>query len=255
VTADAYRRNIRIGDRVGRLEIRPLRSGNELMLEVDFPDSKALLPITARVRRLFDLDSDPREISSAFRADPLLGPLVGRRPGLRVPGAWDGFELAIRAILGQQITVKGATTLSGRLVEEYGRRVEGGFVFPRPKDLAHARFTRVGLPKTRAAALRSLAGACARGDLRLEPGNDVGVTTACLMSLPGVGDWTAQYIAMRALGEPDAFPSTDLGLLKAAGQLTGQAGTAVRPARLRDIAESWRPWRAYGAMHLWQSLC
>lgn len=254
VAEGAYRRNIRFGDRVGRLEIRPARSHDELILAVDFPDSKALLPIAARVRRLFDLDSDPAEISSRLESDRLLGSLVSLRPGLRVPGAWDGFELAIRAILGQQVTVRGATTLSGRVVEEYGCKVPGGFVFPGARKLARARFTRVGIPKTRAAAIRKLAGACASGELRLEPGVDPIETTVILMSLPGVGDWTAQYIAMRALGEPDAFPSSDLGLLKAAGQLMDPAGDAVRPAELRNLAEKWRPWRAYGAMHLWKSL-
>ncbi len=253
IVGSAYRRNIRLEDQVGRLEVRPVRAGDALVLAVDFPNSKVLLTIAARVRRLFDLDSDPAEIRSHLELDPLLGSLVSHRPGLRVPGAWDGFELATRAILGQQVTVKGATTLSGRLVEEYGRRVPGGFVFPEPRQLARARFTRVGMPKSRAVAIRRLAGACASGELRLEPGVDPGEATEVLLSLPGVGDWTAQYIAMRALGEPDAFPASDLGLLRASGRLAGPDGTVLRPAEMRRMAESWRPWRAYGAMHLWRS--
>ena len=158
-------------------------------------------------------------------------------------------DAAVRAILGQQVTVKGATTLAGRLVESYGRKARQGFVFPRPEELARARFARVGLPKTRAVALRRLAQACNDRQVRLEPGVDAEHALAKLTGLPGVGDWTAQYIAMRALGEPDAFPVSDLGLLKAAG-----GGTALKPAQLRKLAERWRPWRAYAAMHLWAAL-
>jgi AraC family transcriptional regulator of adaptative response / DNA-3-methyladenine glycosylase II len=174
----------------------------------------------------------------------MLSRRVARRPGLRVPGAWDGFELAVRAILGQQVTVKGASTLAGRIVEGYGTPVKSNdgltHLFPSPCVLAEADFGEVGLPRARAAAIRGLAQAVASGHVTFSGIVD----ESNLLSLPGVGDWTAQYIAMRAMGEPDAFPSSDLGLLHAAGL------TSAR--KLAERAERWRPWRAYAAMHLWQ---
>lgn len=212
--------------------------------------------LESRTRRLFDLDRNPRAIGGALSADRLLGPLVRSIPGLRVPGAWNGFELAIRAILGQQVTVRGATTLCGRLVEDYGRKNENGFYFPTPEILARARFTRIGIPRARAEALRALAGACSSGEINLEGDADPAETVAALLRLRGIGAWTAQYLAMRALGDRNAFPSTDLGLLRAAGFLLARDrnAPAARPAELRRMAESWRPWRAYAAMYLWNSL-
>ncbi len=254
VRSGTYRRNIALSDAHGRLEIRHEPRRSALSMTVEFPDTTALLEITARVRRLFDLEADPAEIGRRLAASSLLQELVRNRPGLRVPGAWDGFELAVRAILGQQITVKGATTLAGRLVESYGRPVASGFLFPRPAELCRARFAGVGLPRTRAATLRALARACTQGELRLEPGVDSVATHARLRRLPGIGEWTAHYIAMRALGEPDAFPATDLGLLKAGGELSDDPTGRLEPAPLRRLAEDWRPWRAYGAMHLWRHL-
>lgn len=249
IEGDVYRRNVALGEATGRIEVRSI--GNALALSVDFPDSEALLTIASRVRRLFDLDSDPSEVAAGLSCDPLLRPLVRKREGLRVPGAWDGFELAVRAVLGQQVTVRGATTLAGRLVRAYGRQIDSGMIFPRPADLVRARFSSVGLPKTRAAAIRRLSRACAEGELRLEPGADPDRTVRTLAGIPGIGDWTAQYIAMRALGEPDACPTTDLVLLKAATALSGP-DQRTTSARLRAMAEPWRPWRAYAAMHLWR---
>ncbi|MFQ5525208.1 MAG: DNA-3-methyladenine glycosylase 2 family protein [Thermoanaerobaculia bacterium] len=248
---DFYRRNIAIGTSRGRIEVRFDPGGNSLRLAIDFPDSTALLPIATRVRRLFDLDADPAEVSGQLAADPTLRPLAAKRPGLRVPGAWSGFEIAVRALLGQQVTVKGATTLAGRLVERYGPPAAHGFTFPPAQRLVRARFAGVGLTRARAAALRSLAAACAQGALRLDPGVDVDRTLAELQHLDGIGDWTAQYVAMRALSEPDAFPSTDLGLLEAGARLASSGKDRLTPARLRRFAEPWRPWRAYAAMHLW----
>lgn len=258
VDQESYRRVVRVTTSTGTnttgfLELRPHADKPCLELKLLLSDSRHLLQIVSRVRRLFDLGADPVEINSVLSSDPFLRPLVRQRPGIRVPGAWDGFELAVRAILGQQVTVKGATTLSGRLVERFGKPIEGkpkaGLerTFPTPEALAEAELEQIGMPRTRAAAIRRLAAAVAGGELSFEPSGDIGASFERLTRLPGVGDWTAQYIAMRALGEPDAFPSSDLGLLKAAGP----NGARLTPAQLRQASHAWRPWRAYAAMHLW----
>jgi AraC family transcriptional regulator of adaptative response / DNA-3-methyladenine glycosylase II len=260
VDRESYRRVIRVTsssgtDTTGLLEVQPHRGRPCLELKLLLPDSRQLLHIVSRIRRLFDLGADPVEINSVLAADRLLRPLVRKRPGLRVPGSWDGFELAVRAILGQQVTVKGATALAGRLVESFGTPLEASDIeelqaaFPTAEILADAELESIGLPKTRAAAIRRLAGAVTDGTVLLEPVGDIEEAISRLTRLPGVGDWTAQYIAMRALGEPDAFPTSDLGLLKAAST----RNKPLTPARLRDRAEAWRPWRAYAAMHLWSA--
>jgi AraC family transcriptional regulator of adaptative response / DNA-3-methyladenine glycosylase II len=258
VDQESYRRVVRVTtstgtDTTGFIEVRPRSDKPCLELKLRLSDSRHLLQIVSRVRRLFDLGADPVEINSVLSSDPLLRPLVRQRPGLRVPGAWDGFELAVRAILGQQVTVKGATTLSGRLVERFGEPLDGKAssglerTFPTPESLAEAELERIGMPRTRAAAIRRLAAAVAGGELNFEASGDIGASFERLTRLPGVGDWTAQYIAMRALGEPDAFPSSDLGLLKAAATDGGQ----LTPAQLRQASHAWRQWRAYAAIHLW----
>jgi AraC family transcriptional regulator of adaptative response / DNA-3-methyladenine glycosylase II len=249
VGADSYRRTIALGSEQGWLEAR---AGSEaLELRVRFPDPTALYRIVERGRRMFDLTADPREIRSHLMADPLLAPLVRARPGLRIPGAWDAFELAVRAILGQQVTVKGATTLAGRLVREFGAPIapEGGLthLFPTPERLAQVDLVQIGLPAARAACIRELARRVACGELALTGvAADVGLFVGELCTVPGIGPWTAEYVALRALGEPDAFPAGDLGLLRASGQRT--------PRELARRAERWRPWRAYAAMHLWNSV-
>jgi AraC family transcriptional regulator of adaptative response / DNA-3-methyladenine glycosylase II len=254
VSGSAYRRTIAFGSRRGRLEIRPVEGANRLQLHLHFPDPRQLLTIVDRIRRLFDLRADPREIARSLGRDPSLATLVRTFPGLRVPGAWDGFELAVRAILGQQVSVKGASTLAGRLVETFGAHLaesqdEIGYLFPTPERLADADVESVGLPKTRGAAIRRLAQAVCRKEIVFDSPAGGEEAVRRLTRLPGIGDWTAQYIAMRAIGEPDAFPSTDLGLLRAAGD-----GSPLTPARLLRSAEAWRPWRAYAAMYLWRSL-
>jgi AraC family transcriptional regulator of adaptative response / DNA-3-methyladenine glycosylase II len=169
----------------------------------------------------------------------MLAELVARQPGVRVPGAFDGFEVAVRAVLGQQVSVAGATTLAGRLIAAFGG-------FPSPAALADSNLQGVGLTRARAAALRALARAVAEGAVRLEPGAD----SAALLELPGIGPWTAAYIAMRAFRDPDAIPLSDLGLRRALERL----GADTRPGVLAARAEGWRPYRAYAAMHLWTSL-
>jgi 3-methyladenine DNA glycosylase/8-oxoguanine DNA glycosylase len=199
---------------------------------------------------MFDLAADPDQYARQFKRDPLLRARVRSNPGLRVPGCWDGFELAVRAILGQQVTVRGATTLAGRLIREFGTPVASvqglTHVFPAPEKLADADLSRIGLPRARAHSLRSLAQAVCDGQISFSGIVNVEEFIKRFCELPGIGDWTAQYVAMRALGEPDAFPSGDLGLLHATG--------IDSPRKLEARTEAWRPWRAYAAMYLWQTL-
>jgi AraC family transcriptional regulator of adaptative response / DNA-3-methyladenine glycosylase II len=216
----------------------------------------ALPQIIARVRRVFDLAADPDTIGAHLALDPDLAPLVAARPGLRVPGAWDGFELAVRAIFGQQITVPAATKLLGKLVQAHGaplpvtaKEAEGlTHLFPSPARIAGSDIAALGMPNARAAAVTSLARAIADDPMIFSRGASLEEAIAKLRSLPGVGEWTAQYIAMRELREPDAFPAADIGLMRA---MTTADGRRPSPSELLSRAERWRPWRAYAALHLW----
>jgi AraC family transcriptional regulator of adaptative response / DNA-3-methyladenine glycosylase II len=254
VTDDAYRRTVLIGDAPGVIEVRPVEGKSHLVLRARLDSSVGLLDIVERTRRIFDLGADPLEIAGHLRRDPLMKRLVKARPGLRVPGAWDEFELAVRAILGQQVSVKGATTLTRRLVERFGTPLEepdGGLthVFPAPETLADADLSGIGLVAARAAAVRELSGAVCDGAVTLD--SLTGLDDFCeqMTRLPGIGQWTAQYIAMRALREPDALPASDLGLRRAASD----GDKPISETELKQRAEAWRPWRAYAAMHLWMS--
>ena len=250
-----YARTIAIGNANGVLTVEP-GTGARVRVTVRFPHLRALPTIIARVRRVFDLAADPVAIGAQLAQDPVLAPLVAARPGLRVPGAWDGFELAVRAILGQQITVAAATGLAGKLVRAYGAMLpatvctaEGlTHVFPAPERLAMADLAALGMPGARAAALRSLAAAVAADPMIFGPRRSLDEAIGKLRSLTGVGEWTAQYIAMRELREPDAFPASDIGLLRA---MAGTDGRRPAPVELLARAERWRPWRAYAAVHLW----
>jgi AraC family transcriptional regulator of adaptative response / DNA-3-methyladenine glycosylase II len=240
-----YRRTVELGGAPGVIEVRDEPGREALRLRVHLPDFAGLVHLVAGVRRLFDLDADPAVIDAALARDKTLRPLVRERRGLRVPGAIDPFEVGVRAVLGQQVSVAAATRLAGRLVEEYGVPVPGldalglSQLFPRPADLAGRDLRPVGIPAARARAISTFAAAVAAGDVELDAGRDLDDTVRALRALPGFGDWTAQYVAMRACGERDAFPAADLGLRRVLG-----ADAAGR-------AESWRPWRAYAAMHLW----
>jgi AraC family transcriptional regulator of adaptative response / DNA-3-methyladenine glycosylase II len=249
VTAESYRRTIAVHGKQGQIEVRLDARGDALDLRIHFPDAAALFLIVERVRRLFDLRADPSEIRERLETDPLLAQRVALRPGMRVPGAWDGFELAVRAILGQQVTVKGASTLAGRIVRAAGgpREASGGLthLFPTPAALAAADYSAIGLPTARGETIRRLAVAVERGELPFTAVADPAQWMERFRALPGIGEWTAQYVAMRALGEPDAFPAADLGLLRASG--------ADSPRQLEQRAEQWRPWRAYAAMYLWSA--
>ena len=255
IEADRYRRTVQIGQAIGIIEVQPLEKSPHLLLRAPPGLSKGLMQISERVRSLFDLRADPLEISSHLRQDKRLAELVQSYPGLRIPGAWDGFEMAVRAILGQQISVKAANTLAGRLVKAYGQplqtaaEAELAYLFPCPERLADADLSDIGLMPQRAETIRGLARAVRDGQLTF--GTAVGLEEAIerLTALAGVGAWTAHYIAMRALGEPDAFPAGDLGLRRAAAE---NKGGMLTEAQLRQWAEPWRPWRAYAAMYLWR---
>jgi AraC family transcriptional regulator of adaptative response / DNA-3-methyladenine glycosylase II len=248
VEAGVYRRIFSLHDQVGWIDAALDKPGSAIALRIYYPQPRFLFSIVDQVRRLFDLSADPRGIAVHLGRDSILSGSIDAKPGLRLPGCWDGFELAIRAILGQQVTVRGATTLAGRLVREFGIPVDVTpgltYLFPPPEKLADANFSRVGLPQARAHAIRSLARAVADGHIRFSGVVNVEEFLSRLRELPGIGDWTAQYVAMRALNEPDAFPSTDLGLFRAAGFDNAR--------QLEARAEAWRPWRAYAAMYLWQ---
>jgi AraC family transcriptional regulator of adaptative response / DNA-3-methyladenine glycosylase II len=259
-SAERYVRSFALDGATGILDVTP-RPGEAHLVARLYVDAPApLIRISERLRRLFDLGADPLTIGEQLGRDPTLAPLVASRPGLRVPGAWDGFEVAVRAILGQQVSVRGAATLAGRLAEAYGdalpvaaTRPDGegtpSRLFPRPEALLDLDAARIGLPRARAAAIATLARAVRDGSVDLEASRDLDSTVAQLRSMPGIGEWTAQYVAMRALHEPDAFPHGDLGLRRALGSRAALASAAEVWSR----GEAWRPWRAYAALHLWNS--
>ncbi|KFN44882.1 AlkA N-terminal domain-containing protein [Arenimonas oryziterrae] len=223
----------------------------ELRLEISETDPRAIPDIVRRVRRIFDLDADLGAVHAAFADDPLLAQAVRKRPGLRVPGGWDGFEVAVRAVLGQQVSVAGATTLARRLVDAYGcertpAREGLDRLFPTPESLLDAPLETIGLPKSRAASLRSLAAATIAGRVHFGAGQRLQEFVDALVALPGIGPWTAHHVAMRALSHPDAFPAGDLVLQQVLG---GEKRLSERDTEARS--QSWRPWRAYAVLQLW----
>ena len=233
-----YRRRVRVADAVGTIELRPTADGVELA--VDLPPGTGLGAVVGGVRRLFDLSADPIAVDEHLGADPTLRPLVARRPGIRVPGCWSGFEAGVRAITGQQISVAAATTIVGRIVDAHGT----GGAFPDPEALVDAPLEQLGIIGRRAETIRTLARAVATGELVLDGTLPHDELVAQLVALPGIGPWTASYVALRS-GEPDAFPAGDLHLRR----MLGAASDREAIAR----ADRWRPWRAYAAMHLWQT--
>ena len=253
VSDGAYRRTVRIGDEPAAIEVRPDPEHAQVVLRVHAAEHTRLIDVVERVRRLFDLGADPLRIATHLRRDPRLRPVVGKLGGLRVPGAWDPFELAVRAVLGQQVSVRAATTLAGRLAERFGTAVDLGNgltrLFPLAPILVDAPLETIGLPRARAATIRTLADAVASGRLAFDASDGPDGLAARLCALPGIGPWTAEYVAMRALGEPDAFPAGDLGVRAALGN--GAGPVASKDAA--TMAEAWRPWRAYAVMYLWHS--
>ena len=252
VDANAYRRTVRVPlDKhwhCGWIEVAPSARKPALTVTVAASLAKAAPVVLGRVKALMDLSCHPAEVSGA------LGKVAAKHPGVRVPGAFDGFEVAVRAILGQQVSVAAARTLAGRFAAAFGAPIETPFAaltgaFPSPErvaDLKVGDIAKLGLPGARAQTVLGLARAMAEGRIELRPHADIERSLAALRELPGVGEWTAQYIAMRALAWPDAFPHTDLGVMKALGE--------KRPQKVLAMAEAWRPWRAYAVMHLWRSL-
>ncbi len=251
VELGTYRRSIFVHGGQGCFEVSHDETNHALNVRVQFGDPRSLFFIVERIRAMFDLNADWAAIVSSLKTDPALAPRLEAAPGLRVPGCWNGFELAVRAILGQQITVRGATVLAGRIATTFGQPLSAGngltHLFPAPEVLADARLTSIGLPGARAETIRSLARAVCGGEICFEGVVDSGELLARLCEIPGIGKWTAQYIAMRALGEPDAFPVGDLGLLRALA--------LENASELERRAEAWRPWRAYAAMYLWNVAC
>ncbi|MFP6832932.1 MAG: AlkA N-terminal domain-containing protein [Pseudomonas sp.] len=231
-----------------------LGTADALEVELDFPDPAAVPEIVVRLRRMFDLDADVALMQAHLANDPLLARLIAERAGLRIPGAWDGLELAFRAVLGQQITVVAAIRLAGKLVVQYGAPLVSTVpglthVFPEAHVLAAADLAALGMPKSRGRTLSGVAQALLDEPSLFEPNREGGV--ARLLALHGIGEWTAQYIALRQLRDLDGFPTGDVGLLRALEVLEGQRPNA-RELSLR--AEAWRPYRGYAAQLLWTSL-
>jgi AraC family transcriptional regulator of adaptative response / DNA-3-methyladenine glycosylase II len=248
---DAYVRATSIGGKAGLVTITPAKGKDALVVQVSSTLASSLMPIAVRVRRVFDTDTDPSLIGAHLARDPLLKKRIAARPALRVMGAFDPFEWAVRAVLGQQVSVRAALTIASRLVARFGTPVKTDAeldlsAWPDAARLANATeeaIGSIGLTRARARTVRALARAVADGAVVLDRTADGGETREALLALPGVGPWTADYIAMRALGWPDAFPAGDLGLRKALG--------GVSTAECEARSERWRPWRAYAAAHLW----
>jgi AraC family transcriptional regulator, regulatory protein of adaptative response / DNA-3-methyladenine glycosylase II len=248
-----YRRALTLEHGGGVVELAPGEAGIDCRLWLD--DLRDLTLAVARCRRLLDLDADPLSVSEQLGRDPVIGPLVRERPGLRVPSCVDAFELAVRAVIGQQISVSGARTVAGRLVERLGEPLADpiGAVthrFPTAEAMAAMSPADLRMPRVRALALRRLASLVSEGELDLGVGADWTAAEEALLAIPGIGPWTASYIAMRAFGDPDAYPLGDVGLRNALKRLGHDGGGSGE----RRLAEEWRPWRSYAVVHLWRGL-
>lgn len=238
VSDGAYHRHVVVADRTGTIALRP--RSDHVLLTVDLPPGTPLGAVVSGARRLFDLGADPDVIAEHLGDDELLGPSVRADPGVRVPGWWTGFEAAVRAVVGQQISMAAARTVVGRIVATHGT----GASFPGPAAVVDAPLEDLGIIGRRAETIRTIARLLLSDELVLDGSLDHDELVRSLLAVPGVGPWTASYIALRT-GEPDAFPGGDLHLARALGV------TSARAAEIR--AEAWRPWRAYAAMHLWQT--
>jgi DNA-3-methyladenine glycosylase II len=254
----AYRRAIDwLGDS-GTLTVRQHPRKHCIVAQIEGPASRHANALAAPIAKMFDLRADPKKIGAELGADPWLAPLIEATPGLRVPGAWSGFELVVRAIVGQQVSVKAATTIIGRLVQRAGERIEGhpheatARRFPTPAALAAVDLEKIGMPGKRVAALQGFAHAVATGDVPVDS-NVVDLTAlrAALLALPGIGPWTVEYVAMRVWRDPDAWPAWDLVLMQS---ICARDPSLVRPTQQRARTDNWRPWRAYAAMHLWNEV-
>ena len=248
-----YRRTIDVGDRLGWAAIGTGLQSDTVQVLISKSLGPVLSLVLSRLKAMLDAWAEPIEVSNHLSADPLLAPLLDQCPGPRIPGAFDGFECGIRAILGQQMSVRAATTLAGRLANRFGRQIllpneALTTLFPDSVALATASVAdlcSLGLTTRRAQTIKSFATTVEEGKVILDPGADPERVRASLLAIPGIGDWTVEYILMRSIAWPDAFPARDLGLIKASG---------LTAAELRARSERWRPWRSYAAILLWQSL-
>lgn len=248
VEGDCYRRVIRYEGAAGAIELRHAPGESCLRFRQWLPSDASASQIAERARRIFDLDADPARIAAQLRQSPLFS---SYEEGMRVPGAWDGFEISVRAVLGQQVSVAAARTLASRFAAAFGTPIETPFpdlttIFPSPETItarAPEEITRLGILPKRVSTILEIARLVAEGSLHLGPAADPIATIETLKTIPGIGDWTAHYIAMRALAWSDAFPHSDLGVMKALGERN--------PKRVLAIGEAWRPWRAYAVMQLW----
>ena len=256
VTRDGYSRIIELDQVTGSITVSHAPEQSALRVLVRFPRLDALSVIIARIRRMFDLSAEPGAIVAILSSDPVLAPLVAARPGLRVPGGWNGFEIAVRAVLGQQITLKAGTQLATHIVAAIGTPVTESMdipglthAFPRPESFNANTLAGTGIPRARAAAIAGIAAAITDDERLFDPSRDLAESVARLRNLSGIGEWTAQYIAMRALGESDAFLAADVGVQRRFA-LRGRRPAA---SELLVRAERWRPWRAYAVLHLWMA--
>ena len=242
-----YRRTISLNGEQGYFEVSLNQAAHSLSVRIQFADPCLLFLIIERIRSMFDLNADWADIIRTLKKDPALAGRIRRTPGLRIPGCWDGFELAVRAILGQQISVAAATSLAGRVAKVFGRPYSSAekltHLFPAPSVLAEAELTKAGLTRSRAETVRALARAVSSGQIRFEGITNSEDFLARLCEIPGIGNWTAQYVALRALGETDALPAGDLGLLRLLALTNSR--------ELEERSEAWRPWRAYATIYLW----
>ena len=251
-----YRRSVEVDGKSGIIEVLPGSDGPYLILRMELPATDRLAQIVHRIRQMFDLNADPIRIADDLSADPVLKPAVSASPGMRLPGAWDPYELMVRAVLGQQISVKAASTIAGRIVQRFGKPIAAELnsrvthTFPKAEVLCNADLRAVGLTAARAQSLRNIAAAACDGTLPRDSSGGLDAIVNALKQIDGIGEWTAQYIAMRAFGEPDAFPYGDLGLRHA----VSNGGSLILSAELARMAERWRPWRAYAAVYLWNYL-
>lgn len=248
-----WRRSATIDGKSFLIDVCPDPKHQALITTIEGPPPGSLAQLVRRIRRVFDLDADLEAVASALGSDPILKASVAKRPGLRVPGAWDLYEILVRAVLGQQVSVAAATTVTTRVIQRFGTQppgLGGFYTFPLPDVLAEAPLESCGINRGRAEAVRTVSRAVLNGIIDLETAKDPEEFEALLVALPGIGPWTARYVCMRGLGEPDAFPDSDLGLLRA----MEAAGQVASPKTLALRAEAWRPWRAYAALHLWAGL-
>lgn len=258
VDAESYSRIIGTADAPGWLRVSRWPNASEtvhaLQLQLHNVHAPMLLQIVQRLRRMFDLDADPQAIAQAFATDPRLHPLLHKRPGLRLPSGWDGFEIAVRAVIGQQVSVAAARTVTARVAQRFGTAISSPFsahlthLFPTADALADADLSEVGLTRARAQTVRTVAQALLAGTVDFRPEQTLDEFVDRWVALPGIGPWTANYMALRALGHPDAFPAEDLVLQRA----LPNDGSRLSAKALREQAEAWRPWRAYAVIHLWR---